>query len=111
MTFKPAIWTPIAAVLSVLNVGAIWFAAGATQPLHATVHGGLAVAFAVWAQRLRLRQSSAKTQQLDTPIEELSFEVSKLREELSEAQERLDFTERMLAQRAEERRMEPPADR
>ena len=45
MTFKPAIWYPIAAVLSVVNLAAIWFAAAPGEPAHATLHGALAVAF------------------------------------------------------------------
>ena len=52
MTFKPALWRPIAAVLSVVNLGAVGFAAGAAEPWHATIHAGLALAFAAWAQRL-----------------------------------------------------------
>ena len=32
MTFKPAIWYPISVVLSVVNVGAAWFAARETEP-------------------------------------------------------------------------------
>ena len=105
MKFKPAIWYPISVVLSVGNVAAVAFAAGSAEPLHAAVHAGLAVAFGVWAQRLR--GVPGKTE-LDAPLEALEFEVSKLREELSEAQERLDFTERMLAQGSEQRREEPP---
>jgi len=52
MTFKPAIWRPIAAVLSVVNLVAVGFAAGAAEPWHATLHAGLTLAFAAWAQRL-----------------------------------------------------------
>ncbi len=52
MTFKPAIWQPIAVVLSVINLGAAGFAAGSAEPLHAGVHVALGLAFGLWAQRL-----------------------------------------------------------
>ena len=42
MTFKPALWRPIAVVLSGLNVVAVGFAAAAAEPLHAATHGALA---------------------------------------------------------------------
>jgi predicted outer membrane protein len=101
MTFKPATWFPIAAVLAAINVVAIAFAAA---PLHATAHGALAVAFAVWAQRLRHR---LRTPELPAELEVLELEVNELRQELSEARERLDFAERVLTQQAESRRMGP----
>jgi hypothetical protein len=40
-------------------------------------------------------------------LDAIETEVSGLRRELSETQERLDFTERMLAQGSEARRMDP----
>jgi hypothetical protein len=103
MTFKPAIWFPIAVVLSVVNLVAVGFAAA--EPWHAGVHAALALAFGLWAQRLRQRRHRSEPQdrldgleaELGT-LEALDAEVSKLRQELSEAQERLDFTERLLAQ-------------
>ena len=52
MTFKPAIWRPIAIVLSVINLVAAAFAAGSAEPLHAGVHVALGLAFGLWAQRL-----------------------------------------------------------
>jgi hypothetical protein len=107
MTFKPAIWYPISTILTLGNLAGVAFAAAAAEPLHATVHAGLAVAFGVWAQRLR-GWGAPDRSELQAPVEALEFEVSKLREELSETQERLDFTERMLAQGQETRRENPP---
>ena len=104
MTFKPAIWRPIAIVLSVINLVAAAFAAGSAEPLHAGVHVVLGLAFGLWAQRLR--QGPGATE-LEPRLEALEFEVSDLRRELSETQERLDFTERMLAQGQESRRLDP----
>jgi len=110
MTFKPAIWSPIAAVLSVVNLVAVGFAAGQPEPWHAGGHAGLALMFGLWAQRLRQRTRGSELQDpnevLDA-LEAVEADVSKLRQELGETQERLDFTERMLAQRSEARRVDP----
>lgn len=106
MRFKPSIWYPIAALLAVGNVVSVAFAAN--EPWHAMAHGALAVAFGLWAQRLKQRRDAGHEQQaIEAPgterMEVLEDELTRLRQELSEAQERLDFTERMLAQRAEPR--------
>lgn len=106
MTLKPAHWFPIAVVLSVVNVAAAGFAARSAEPWHATMHATLALAFGLWAQHLRQRQR-ADGSELQGQIEVLAFEVSRLRHELGEAQERLDFVERLLAQGQESRRVGP----
>ena len=95
MTFRPAIWFPIAAILSAINVGAVWFAAVPGEPLHASTHAFFAVLFALWAQRLR---GTPQQRELETELDQLDLEVGDLRQALAEAQERLDFAERMLAQ-------------
>jgi hypothetical protein len=115
MTFKPAIWFPIAIVLSAGNLVGVGFAAAEAEALHAAVHAALALAFGLWAQRLRQRRLSvplggsdqqAGLEALDG-LEALEAEVSKLRQEVSETQERLDFAERVLAQRPEAPRVGP----
>ncbi len=111
MTFKPATWYPIAAALSIINVVAVWFVfvAGPPGPLHATTHATLAVAFGLWAQRLRQRlRPRSDGSELAAGLEALEVEVSTLRQELGEAQERLDFAERLLAQRPEPQRVDQP---
>jgi hypothetical protein len=105
MTLKPAIWYPIAVVLSVINLVGAGFAVGQAQPSHAAVHVALALAFGFWAQRLR--QGRAGGSELEARLEALEFEVGTLRQELSETQERLDFAERLLAQGPEARRVGP----
>jgi hypothetical protein len=116
MTFKPAIWYPIAVVLSAVNVVAVGFAAAPGEPWwHATIHAALAVGFGVWAHRLRQGSGARELQdRLDAleaepnRLEALESEMSRLMQELSETQERLDFAERLLAQRPEARRVDPP---
>jgi hypothetical protein len=111
MTFKPATWYPIAVVLSVANLVGVVFAA---QPWHAATHAVLALGFGLWAQRLRPGPGGsdlpARLEALEAEIgklEALEGEVSRMRQELSETQERLDFAERLLAQGAEARRVGP----
>lgn len=99
MHFPPRIWYPIAAVLAVINIGAVWFAAAPGEPLHATAHAVLGAAFAVWATRLRQRSRDEGGR--DAELDALELEADDLRRALAEAQERVDFAERMLAQRPE----------
>lgn len=104
MTFKPSLWRPIALVLSAINLVAVGFAAGAAEPWHAGIHAALALGFGLWAQRLRESPAESEPQ---ARLELLESEVSELRRELSETQERLDFAERVLAQGPESRRVGP----
>jgi hypothetical protein len=104
MTFKPALWRPIAIVLSAANLVGVGFAAGAAEPWHAGIHAALGLAFGLWAQRLG--QAPPVIDQQDR-LEVLEAEMNSLRQELTEAQERLDFTERVLAQGADTRRAGP----
>lgn len=110
MRFKPSVWFPISVILAAVNLGAIPFAAG--EPWHAMSHGVLAVAFGLWAQRLKQRRDRDLQQPaIEAPdadrMEILEEELTRLRNELSEAQERLDFTERMLAQRGQQGQPRP----
>jgi hypothetical protein len=102
MTFKPATWQPIAVVLSVVNWVGAGLAIGSGEPVHATLHVGLAAAFALWAQRLRATPIGSDTQ---ARIEALEADLMEMRRELSEAQERLDFAERLMAQLPQSRQL------
>ena len=106
MTFKPAIWQPIAVVLSAVNSVAAGFAAASAEAGHTMVHVALAVAFGLWAHRLR-QAPRLESGELEPRLEALELEMSDVRRELGEAQERLDFAERMLAQGQESRRVGP----
>jgi hypothetical protein len=104
MTFKPALWKPIAFVLGAVNLVAVGFAAGAAEPYHAAGHAALALAFGLWAQRLG---QSPRGIEGPARLEELEADMSDMRRELSEVQERLDFAERVLSQRPESRQVGP----
>lgn len=108
MTFKPSIWYPIAVAAAVINLIGIG-AAGQAEPVHATVHVVLAVAFGLWARRLRLASLPPPSGEHEVPdrLEALDAEVTRLRQELTETQERLDFAERMLAQSRDKPRVNP----
>ena len=106
MTFKPAIWYPIAVVLSVINLGGAAFAARAAEPLHATIHAALALAFGLWAQRLRrgpggsdlqARLEALESGESSEEVQALRNDLDTVRRELSELNERVDFAERLLA--------------
>lgn len=58
MWFKHRAWIAVAALLSIVNVAAIWFAAQPAEGWHAATHGLLAVLFGVAAQRLAHRRTS-----------------------------------------------------
>jgi hypothetical protein len=112
MTFKSPIWQPIAILLSAINLVAVGLAAGAAEPWHAAGHAALALVFGLGAQRLRRRPVGREVGseiggEHEARLEVLEAEVNNLGRELSEAQERLDFTERMLAQRPESRQVGP----
>ncbi|MBL8979976.1 MAG: hypothetical protein JNM53_16290 [Gemmatimonadetes bacterium] len=108
MNFKPATWHPIAIGLAVINAGAAAFAAAQAEPWHATLHVVLAAAFWLWAQRLQQRRTQPQVQggaEILDRLDALENEVGGMRRELSEAQERLDFAERVLAQQPGQRRL------
>jgi hypothetical protein len=108
MALNPRIWFPIAVGATALNLVAAAFYTGT----HAGMHAALAVGFGLWAQRLRQRTGGARqqveagtTQQLQEGFEALEADVARLRQELSETQERVDFVERVLAQHQEAGRL------
>ena len=108
MRFKPVVWVPIAWILSAVNAGAIWFAARDGEPLHATIHAALALAFAVWAERLRRRQLRADDPSLDDLRQQMDELQGESRDQIAELQERLDFAERLLAQNRMTQGVKPP---
>jgi len=104
MTFRGRFWHPAALGFSGLNLVGVGMAAGAAEPVHAGIHAVLALASWSWAQRLRQRRTDAGGEL--SRVDAIELEMSQVRRELVDVQERLDFTERMLAQAAESRRLE-----
>jgi hypothetical protein len=86
MWFKHRAWIPIAWLLSLLNLGAVWFAAQPAEPWHATIHALLAVLFAVGAQRLMARQrpsaatEASRADGLQQSLDVIALEVERISE-------------------------------
>jgi hypothetical protein len=90
MWFKHRAWIPIAWLLSLGNVVSIWFAALPGEPWHATIHGALAVALGVGAERLRARRRAPsggdirvgdeRMQRLETAIDAIAVELERIGE-------------------------------
>lgn len=107
MKFKHRAWIPIAWIGSVVNFVSVFFAARPGEPWHATIHAGLAVLFALGAQRLAARRRESGT--LDQDTGETRESLSAMQARLGEMEERLDFTERLLTKHREaERPGSPP---
>ncbi len=105
MTFKPALWRPIAVVLSAINLVGVGFAAGSAEPWHAAVHAGLALAFGLWAQRLgqapsgsELARMQQQLEQQAAALEDAQATLANQSTQVAELHERVDFAERVLAQ-------------
>jgi hypothetical protein len=103
MVVKRGIWKPLLAGLSIVNLAAVGVAAGASEPWHAAGHAALALVLGLWSQKLRpstwggevtdrVHQATLDQDRLNL----LEADLTQLRMELSEAQERLDFAERLL---------------
>ena len=103
---KPTTKFQILFWLSALNLIALGYAL--PNPLHAAGHGLLALGFAFWAKRVRPSRSEDEEAPDESRFENLDAEVSELRRQLSETQERLDFAERLLVRERKEGRVEPP---
>jgi len=83
--FKHRAWIPIAWLLSLSNLGAVWFAALPGEPWHATTHALLAVLFAVGARQLMTRRVSSpidesRADRLEQGIDVIALEVEKISE-------------------------------
>lgn len=108
MTTKNRFWTGLLAALSVLNLVAVWFAAGPTDPWHPTLHAILALAFGLWAdRRMRPGGSGSTATALGSGAEtaELRDDMGDVQHEIGELRDRLDFAERLLSQAREAERL------
>lgn len=105
MTFKSTFWHPLAVGLSLVNVAGLGYAVAVAEPWHAAVHGALAVAFGIWARRLRqgpgggeLAGMKVQLEQQAAALEDAQTTLDNQSAELAELQERVDFAERLLLQ-------------
>lgn len=102
MWFKHRAWIPVAWLLSLVNLGAVWFAARPAEPWHATGHALLAVLFGLGAQRLGRRKKPTADGDVVERLQELEArhadpdQLQDVEGRLAELEERLDFTERAL---------------
>ncbi|MGQ0561841.1 MAG: hypothetical protein ACT443_08215 [Gemmatimonadota bacterium] len=93
---------PVAIAWAVLNVGGAGYAAYLAEPVHAGVHGAVAIAFGIVAYWLR-RPSAGRVR--DTRVAVLEDEVSDLQRQLDQAREERDFAERLLERRPDPERV------
>jgi hypothetical protein len=90
MWFKHRAWIPIAWILSLVNLGAVWFAAQPAEPWHATAHALLAVLLGLGAQRLMARRRALsrtdavvgddRAKRLEQAIDAIAIEVERVGE-------------------------------
>ena len=105
MALNPRLWRPIAAFLGVANLVGAGIHIGMDQLEGAAVHGLLAVGSAYWTWRVgRPRVPALENPETEERMEMLEAELMQQRQELADAQERLDFAERLLAQNAERKK-------
>ena len=96
MWFKHRAWVPIAGLLSIGNIVAVWFAAQPAEPWHATTHALLAVLFGVGAQRLAVRHRAIVGGREDDIIA-LREELTTLRDGQSEVLNRVEHAVEAIA--------------
>jgi hypothetical protein len=110
MLFQPVRLRYVAYALSVVNIAGTGYALGISEPLHAGVHAGLAALLGIWGWRGSRRAHATRAFDADDRdrLEMLEEALLEQRREFAEAQERLDFAERMLAQSAERRSSQLP---
>jgi hypothetical protein len=101
MWFKHRAWIPVAWLLSLVNLGAVWFAARPAEAWHASIHALLAVLLAVAAQRLMARRASLRAQTAigENREERLEQAIDAIAVELERVGEGQRFVAKLLAER------------
>jgi hypothetical protein len=100
MWFKHRAWIPVAWLLSLGNLGAVWFAAQPAEAWHATIHALLAVLFGVGAQRLMARQQTPSRAAIgDDREQRLEQAIDAIAVELERVGEGQRFVTKLLAER------------
>lgn len=116
MWFKHRAWIPVAWVLCLVNVVAVWFAARPAEPWHASVHALLAVLFGLGAQRLGLRKQPIAAGDVVKRLRELETrlanpdtrEVAQALDAIAIEVERIGESQRFLTKLVVERSARPP---
>jgi len=112
MWFKHRAWAPIAWALSLINLGAVWFAARPGEAWHATIHALLAALFGLGAQHLSARRRAMTgredLEQVLDQNEQLSEAMDGLQAHIGELEERVDVAERLLAGFRDRDRLDAP---
>ena len=99
-------WRMFAALLALINLLGLGYAIVNSEFWHAVVHAVLLVIFGTVSGRGG-EDAPAEVGGTTDRIGALEDEVSLLQGELSDARDRLDFTERLLVQELEKRRTDP----
>jgi hypothetical protein len=92
-------WFKFAVVAAVANVGFGLYASVVEEPVHAFVHGALAVIFGVWASFMSREKPVAQDPAEVKKVMMLEDNLSDLERQLHETQQRLDFADQLLKQR------------
>ena len=91
-------WFKFAVIAAVANVGFGVYASVVDEPVHAFVHGALAVIFGVWASFMRRERVTEDPAEVKN-VMMLEDNVSDLERQLHETQQRLDFADQLLKKR------------
>ena len=109
MWFKHRAWIVVASLLSLVNLGAVWFAAQPGEPWHATAHALLALLFGLGAQRLVSRRnptddmSAVTRQELERRLASESTQVARAVDAIAVEVERIGEGQRFLTKLLTER--------
>lgn len=102
MRFRHPAWEPLAWVLAAANLAAVWFAAVPGEPMHATGHAVLAVAFAAGAQALLARRraelANAELMGVLDDADQADQMLDGMQARVQELEEQLVMAERLLAE-------------
>src|SRR5688500_9291182 len=92
-------WFKFAAIAAVANEGFGLYASVVEEPVHAFVHGALAVIFGVWASFMRHERVVEDTVEVKK-VTMLEDNLSELERQLHETQQRIDFADQLLKKRS-----------
>ena len=97
MMFKRGLWYPIAVAALAINVAGGIYASLTSEPIHAFVHGALAIGFGLWVWNMRQGSHASQLQSdRQDKVELLQADLSELERELQETRDRLDFADQLL---------------